>query len=510
VSIGPAPPFPLSRCLPGYKLDRYELLCPLAEGGMAQVWCARLRGKHGFEKLVAIKTILPRFAADPQFQSMFLDEARIASGIQHANVAQILDLGDEQGVLYIAMEWVDGDALTKLNRALAQKGQRIPMSILLRIVADTCGGLHAAHELRGKNGAPLQLVHRDVSPHNVLVDGGGVVKLIDFGIAKARDRGAEETSTGTLKGKIHYMAPEQATGSPVDRRADLWGIGAILYHYLAGRPPFDGPTQVATLQQLTRGLPPAALPATVPAPVAEIVMRALRHDREARQATAAEVQASIEAAMLSTGLVATSADVGAFVRENLGERAAKRKAAIGAALAGAEERERKGIAAEAVMPDHWISPEEKDRSGTPYSVRTEAALGVGSTIGPAKGNARRNLMVAVVAIIGPLAGIAASLLVHARSNETTETTATVTEAPASPTPSVASAAATQVQPATPPPEASASTQATSGAPDASAHAATTATTNPPAAHPAAGRPAPPPSPRPTGTSKIPTVIDNGF
>jgi hypothetical protein len=499
VSIGSAPPH--SVLLPGYKLDRYELLCPVAEGGMAQVWCARLRGKHGFEKLVAIKTILPRFAADPQFQRMFLDEARIASGIRHANVAQILDLGDEQGVLYIAMEWVDGDALTKLAKALAQKGQRIPMSILLRIVADTCGGLHAAHELHGKGGAPLNLVHRDVSPHNVLVDGGGVVKLIDFGILQARERGAEETGAGTLKGKIQYMAPEQATGSPVDRRADVWGIGVILYHYLSGHPPFDGPTQVATLQRLTQGQPPAPLPPTVPAPVADIVMRALRHDREERQATAAEVQASLEAAMLSTGLVATSAEVGAFVREHLGERAARRKASIDAALAAAEERDRTGTAVAAdVMPDHWLSPEDKDRPGTPYSVRTEAALGLGSTIGPPKGNTRRNLLVAVVAIIGPVLGIVASLLVHARTEETTPV---VTETPATSAASVVSTAAA------PQPVAPASTQEATAAPDASAHPTAAASTTSPPAHPAAPRPVPP-SPRPTATSKIPKVIDNGF
>lgn len=506
MTFGLPPPYPL---VPGYKLDRYELLCPVAEGGMAQVWCARLRGKHGFEKLVAIKTILPKFAADPQFQTMFLDEARIASGIRHANVAQILDLGDEQGVLYIAMEWVDGDALTKLNRALVAKSRRIPMSILLRIVSDTCGGLHAAHELRGKDGAPLNLVHRDVSPHNVLVDDGGVVKLIDFGIVKAHDRATEETGTGTLKGKIHFMAPEQAIGSPVDRRADLWAIGAILYQYLAGRPPFDGPTQVATLQRLTQGVPPASLPATVPAPVADIVMRALRHDREARQATAAELQASIEAAMLSTGLVATSAEVGAFVHEHLGERAARRKTAIDSALAAAAQRDRKERSATPVMPAHWISPEEKDRQATPYSVRTEASLGVGSTIGPAKETPRRSLLVVVVAVIGPVLGIAASLIFYARTSSST----VVTESPAvASTAAAASALPTATQELAPPEPPPTQSQDATPVPEGGAQPPAAATT--PGPHPPARRSvAPPPSPplpRPTGTQKIPTVIDNGF
>src|SRR3984957_17055844 len=174
-----------SPLVPGYKLGRYELLCPIAEGGMASVWAARQRGKHGFEKLVAIKTILPKFAADIRFQEMFLDEARIASRIEHLNVAQIFDLGEENDTLYLAMEYVDGEALSKLNRACMRKGVPIPTGLVLRVLADTCAGLHEAHELKDPSGKLLEIVHRDVSPHNVLVSSKGVAKLIDFGIAKA-------------------------------------------------------------------------------------------------------------------------------------------------------------------------------------------------------------------------------------------------------------------------------------------------------------------------------------
>ncbi len=307
---------------------------------MAQVWIARLRGKHGFEKLVAIKTILPKLAADQHFQQMFLDEARIAAGIEHNNVAHIYDLGDEHAVLYIAMEWVDGDALTKIYRAVDKKGEKFAPGVLLRVLADTCGGLHAAHELRGKNGVPLGVVHRDVSPQNILVTSRGVAKLIDFGIAKARDRLSGDTNTGFLKGKVHYMAPEQALGSAIDRRADVWAIGAILYHYLAGEQLYEAPNQLATLHMLTSGKPPKPLPSTVPAVVKDVVMRALSHDREKRYATAAELQAALEEAMVSAKLTTTTADVAAFAELHVADRAAKRREAIELALAAAEERVR--------------------------------------------------------------------------------------------------------------------------------------------------------------------------
>ncbi|HEX4516290.1 MAG TPA: serine/threonine-protein kinase, partial [Polyangiaceae bacterium] len=166
------------RLEPGHRLDRYELLCPIAQGGMASVWLARQHGKHGFEKLVAVKTILPLYAQDLRFQQMFLDEARIASGIEHANVAQILDLGEEKDVLYIAMEWVDGDSLSKLFRAAEKVSHRLPVNIVCRIVSDACAGLHAAHELHDKSGDLLNVVHRDVSPQNILVSTKGQAKLI--------------------------------------------------------------------------------------------------------------------------------------------------------------------------------------------------------------------------------------------------------------------------------------------------------------------------------------------
>jgi serine/threonine-protein kinase len=330
-------PAPLA---PGYRLDRYELLGPLAEGGMASVWIARQRGKHGFEKLVALKTILPEYATDLRFQQMFLDEARIASRIEHFNVARILDLGEEHDVLYLAMEYVDGDALSKLRREWLKKETRPPAGIVLRILADACSGLHDAHELRGEDGKPLEIVHRDVSPHNILVSVKGVAKVIDFGIAKARDRMAAETRAGVLKGKIQYMAPEQALGRKVDRRADVWAVGATLYHLLAGRPAYDADNTLGALHLLTSGRPPTPLPSEVHPAIAAVARKALSMPPERRYATAAEMRDAMEAAMVDAGVPTTTADVSAFVREQLADRTAKRRQVIDIALAAAAERER--------------------------------------------------------------------------------------------------------------------------------------------------------------------------
>jgi serine/threonine-protein kinase len=329
-----------SPLVPGLFLDRYELLCPIAKGGMAEVWVARLRGKHGFQKLVAIKTILPEYAADPTFQTMFLDEAHISAGIEHVNVAHILDLGEQHDVLYIVMEFVDGESLSRLQRSVHKKGFKIPQGLVLRVLSDTCMGLHAAHELRDKNNQILNVVHRDVSPQNILVSDKGVAKLIDFGVAKARDRVAGETNAGILKGKVQYMPPEQAMGGVVDRRADVFAIGAIAYHMLSGRPPYDGDNQLAMLRALTSGEPPAPLPSSVPMLVADVVMRALSFEKESRWSTALELHRAIEAAMNESGLATSTADVGAFVAEHLHSRSAERRRAVDLALEAAAERER--------------------------------------------------------------------------------------------------------------------------------------------------------------------------
>jgi eukaryotic-like serine/threonine-protein kinase len=322
--------------VPGYRLDgRYELLYPYAQGGMATVWLARVQGKHGFEKLVAVKTILPHLARDEGFRTMFLDEASIASRIRHPNVADIIDLGEERDTIYMVLEWINGDSWSKLYGAVHDAGQPFPIHLLLRIGADACAGLHAAHELRDEAGTLLSVVHRDVSPQNVLITIGGVTKVIDFGIAKAMDRSAEATQTGMLKGKAQYTAPEQVRSKNVDRRADLWAIGTILYHYLSGRLPYEGKNDLATLKALNAGKPPPPLPASVPPAVAQVVMTALTPAVEHRFQTALDMQRALEAVMPQP---VTSTDVAAFMAEFLQERMEMRRKDLADAIAESDER----------------------------------------------------------------------------------------------------------------------------------------------------------------------------
>ncbi len=322
---------------PGYRLDRYELLCPVAAGGMAQVWLARLRGKREFEKLYAIKTIKTELGEDARFQEMFLDEARIASGIEHPNVAHLLDLGEQDGILYIVMEWVDGESLAKVSRQARKLDTPLPLALSLRIMADACAGLHAAHELKDRQGENLGVVHRDVSPQNILVATNGAVKVIDFGVAKARNRKAGETGAGIVKGKIRFMAPEQVRAQPLDRRADIWAVGVCLCELATGKLPFDDDSDIDVVRRLISDEPPPGFE-DVPGPVAEILAHSLVRDPGERFATAAAMRRAIELAMQQLKMQASSEDVADFVKTNLPEFAEKRHAVMARAMAEADQR----------------------------------------------------------------------------------------------------------------------------------------------------------------------------
>src|SRR5688572_29826451 len=224
---------------PGTRLGKYELIQRLAVGGMAELYLARCTGIEGFEKLVAVKRILPQYACNEEFVSMFLDEARLAATLQHANIAQVYDIGQTEHGLFFTMEFVRGADARELLKSAMRSGDDIPLDRALTIISGAAAGLHAAHEKRGVDGEPLGIVHRDVSPANVLVSFDGCVKVIDFGVAKAT-RQQSQTRVGTLKGKIAYMAPEQCLGEPVDRRCDVFALGIVLYELTCGQWLFEG------------------------------------------------------------------------------------------------------------------------------------------------------------------------------------------------------------------------------------------------------------------------------
>jgi serine/threonine protein kinase len=292
---------------PGALLDDHELVRRIGKGGFAEVWLAR-RKEGGRESRVAIKMILPKYGKEPQFRHMFMDEARLASLIEHPNVVRVLEFGEERDVLYLVMEQVVGRSLHLLNWIAKTKGRPIPPGVLMRILADTCAGLHAAHELT-RDGVHLGVIHRDVSPQNILVDERGIAKLIDFGVAKATGRIAGDTSTGIAKGKIAYMAPEQAHGHALDRRVDVWGVGAIAYEVLEGHPPFDGPNDVARIGGLISDRPVPPMTARVPAELRAVIAKALMRDPSQRFASAAELRVAIEDALARASLRTTNRDV---------------------------------------------------------------------------------------------------------------------------------------------------------------------------------------------------------
>ncbi|MFO0565398.1 MAG: serine/threonine-protein kinase [Polyangiaceae bacterium] len=319
----------------GTRLGRYEILVPVAQGGMARVWAAKQHGQRGFSKVVAIKTILPQLANDPAFESMFLDEAHLSAGVHHPNVCEIFDLGEEHGTLYIAMEWVNGEALNRVLKPPAPKGekavaQRLNARVAARIVADAAKGLHAAHELRDDTGELLGLVHRDVSPQNILVSLDGMVKVTDFGVAKALRTGHESTLAGQVKGKVAYMAPEQARGAAIDRRSDVFALGIVLYEITTGLRPFSGDNEIEVMKTLARGRfdPPSAVVAGYPKDLEAIVLTAMSMPAEQRYASAEAMRLALEEWLAHTGPVVTEAHVAETVRERVGRHVEERVAKI--------------------------------------------------------------------------------------------------------------------------------------------------------------------------------------
>ncbi len=353
---------------------KYTLLSHLAIGGMADVFLAQHKGPAGFEKECVIKRILPHLAVDQEFVQMFLDEARIAARLSHPNIVQIFDLGQLGGDYFLAMEFVDGINLEHIMDEARgpQIAQRVlPWPIAVRIVADVAAGLDHAHNVRDSAGRPLLLVHRDVSPSNVMVSWGGAAKILDFGIAKAMVSSVKKSRTevGTIKGKIPYMSPEQLQGFPLDGRSDVFSLGVILYEATCGARPFPAETAAQLTMQILHDdpKPPEVLIDGYPQGLKPVLLRALAKQPEQRWQTAREFQLALEQCLKDHHAACTAYDVEAYLREVFPEARRPRRAMASASDVGAD-----------MAPDIAIDQTEVSQVGrvaTPYQSGADHRMG---------------------------------------------------------------------------------------------------------------------------------------
>jgi len=294
----------------GRLVGRYVVHDRIAAGGMATVHVGRLLGAAGFSRTVAIKRLHDAYAQDPEFVAMLLDEARLAAVIRHPNVVPTLDVVAENDELLVVMEYVEGDSLAHLNKVVQSNGERIPFAFAAGVVAQALHGLHAAHEARDKNGEALGIVHRDVSPQNILLGTDGVARVLDFGIAKAASR-ATSTEDGQIKGKTAYMAPEQLQRGAVDRRTDIFAAGVVLWELVTGQRLFfaDSPAEVMSRVLTLPIEPPERYAPALPPALSAIIMRALDRDASKRFDNAEDMALAIEDAIA----MPRAKDVGAWV-----------------------------------------------------------------------------------------------------------------------------------------------------------------------------------------------------
>lgn len=317
---------------PSNERRAYRRIAELGRGGMATVHLAAMQGPHGVTKLVVIKELRPELAVNDEFVVMFFDEARLAARLNHPNIVQSYEVGEEDGRQFIVMEYLEGQPLHRVWNKLQAAG-KMSLAINLQVVHDVLAGLDYAHELADFNGAQLKIVHRDISPHNVFVTYTGDVKVVDFGIAKAADS-STQTRVGTLKGKLTYMPPEQAMGEPVDRRADLFAVGVLLWESAAGRRLWQGMNDGAIMRALMTGDIPtlASVNPDLPPRLDDICRRALAPKRDARYATAGDFQHDVERLMSDLGVHSSRRELGSLVTELFADDRAMLRASIDDAL----------------------------------------------------------------------------------------------------------------------------------------------------------------------------------
>lgn len=313
-----------------HKIGKYDLLGLIAQGGMGNVYLARAEGLAGFSKLVVLKTLRTDLSDDTRFREMFLDEARLAARLNHRNIVQTNDVGDSNGVYFMVMDYLEGRSLAKIHRVMQKRSEKLPLALEVRIVADMLAGLHHAHELQDFDGKSLGVVHRDVCPANVFITVDGQVKVVDFGVAKAKNH-AHETQAGTIKGRVAYMSPEHVTGKGIDRRADIFSAGIMLWEAIEGRRFWDGAGEAQILGQLLGGKLPAPTAEDVPAALQEARQRALAPDPDSRFPTAHSMRLALEAWLEKNEDRSALADLGSNLKEWFADERARVAQAVEAA-----------------------------------------------------------------------------------------------------------------------------------------------------------------------------------
>jgi serine/threonine protein kinase len=355
------------------RIGKYELVRRLAVGGMAEIFLARTTAMHGFEKMVVLKRMLPQYAESGDFIRMFLDEARLAATLAHPNIAQVYDIGEHDGQCFFTMEYVAGQDLRKVQHA-ARASLGLPLEHVVNIVIGVASGLHYAHEQVDRVGRPLGLVHRDVSPSNIIVTYAGGVKLVDFGIAKA-STAQVATAVGTLKGKIPYMSPEQCRGSKLDRRSDIFSLGTVLWELSTGSRLFRGENEFAMLNRIANGdVPlPSSRRSNYPEDLEAIVMRALEGDREHRYTTAQDLQIALEDFAREHKLSISSAKLAQFMGQLFSEEIERQKKLLTAAAGKALVTDTQRLGADDVEILNEQALEVEDDDTTAY---TPSELGI--------------------------------------------------------------------------------------------------------------------------------------
>jgi serine/threonine-protein kinase len=352
------------------RLKNYLLVRRIALGGMGEVWLARQEGPAGFSRPVVIKRVLPSFSADRQFVEMFLNEARLAGRLTHPNVVQLIELGQDESDWFMALEYVHGHTLRALLRSANERKLSLDWGAVAAVASSALVGLHYAHTLKNEQGRPLQLVHRDISPDNLMLSYDGVVKVLDFGIARVVDA-ISTTRPGSIRGKLAYLSPEHVRGLPLDGRADVFAMGAVLYELLTGRRAFHGQSDAEKMLQVLESDPPPAhtINPAVPRALSAIVERALKKERDERFASAADMHVAIDETLASLGYLSTPTRLAEWLRSLVGE-----PPPIDTEVSGTATHERPGVATER---DDAAPPSFKSR--TPWVVlATLAVVGLGA------------------------------------------------------------------------------------------------------------------------------------